>query len=412
MFKAMVFALGLIGLLFAVDAAAQIPERTDKERDDAIRLVVGFMSSPKYSLYGRPIDKAASRLVFDRFAQALCKDQSALEPASVEAPARYRDGLAGLAIAGRASRMIHDIVAEVRCGGEPVLLDSDRQVDLFLKTYMATIDPRGDYWGKAESIEMNELDVADEKEAAVTSDIRSHVVESDGRLVGVLQLGAVKYHRFGALARAVHRELDVLQQRQVQGIVLDLRDNTGSTVLDIMEVASMFAGPGPMLQVKGYLGHISSLEGEKSVVWSGPLAVLVNRGTSTGGELLAVALQDQGRALIVGERSAGVGTIQINVSLDRSGQAAPIPTYGRIRVTVGEIFRLDGQCLHGVGVLPDVVLGAGTGPAVASNIKPSKPIASLSGYKRPPRPDIPLPSIRRHAADDEWLERAIGVLEI
>jgi carboxyl-terminal processing protease len=93
------------------------------------------------------------------------------------------------------------------------------------------------------------------------------------------------------------------------------------------------------------------------VTWDGPLAVLVNRGSASASEIFAAALQDYGRALIVGENTFGKGTVQNLVDLDQMARNDK-PRYGQLKMTIAQFFRINGGSTQSKGVIPDVAFPA------------------------------------------------------
>jgi carboxyl-terminal processing protease len=155
---------------------------------------------------------------------------------------------------------------------------------------------------------------------------------------------------------------EALAQARAQGAVaavLDLRDDTGGYMDTIARVAQIFLGNRApwRMQTKDSITP-PTLDGEAVAAWDGPLTVLVNGGTAEGGEMVAAALQDYGRALIVGDKTAGNGSIGTRIDLNRfatQGRATP-SDYGLLNMTIGGVFRADGESIAGRGVTPDVVV--------------------------------------------------------
>ena len=157
----------------------------------------------------------------------------------------------------------------------------------------------------------------------------------------------------------VRKQLAALNKSSVDGIVLDLRDNAGGALIDARDTAGLFIEKGPIVQVKGSSPFYNVLKDkDKSVTYSGPLVILINTYSASASEILAAALQDYGRAVIVGSNSFGKGTVQTFVDLDQS-----YPTYanrydslGSLKVTIQKFYRITGESTQNKGVVPDILL--------------------------------------------------------
>ncbi len=149
--------------------------------------------------------------------------------------------------------------------------------------------------------------------------------------------------------------------RGVDAVVLDLRGNRGGTLDDAVRIAGLFLPGGAVVQVKGR-GRPSRpiIDEDKGVAWAGPLAVMINPLSASASEIVAAALQDYGRALIIaGPRSFGKGTVQAMLNLDAYLQeeadrfSEPL---GALTLTVQQFFRVSGEAIQAKGVVPDLVL--------------------------------------------------------
>jgi len=163
----------------------------------------------------------------------------------------------------------------------------------------------------------------------------------------------------------VKAEIDKLKQKKIDGIILDLRSNTGGALLDAVRMSGLFIPKGPIVQVKDKRGHINSLKDtDPSVEYSGPLVVLVNRLSASASEILAAALQDYNRAVIVGgKHSFGKGTVQAMLNLDKFLTAATqkkkkekYDSFGAMTITIQKFYRINGKSIQLRGVTPDIVL--------------------------------------------------------
>jgi carboxyl-terminal processing protease len=104
----------------------------------------------------------------------------------------------------------------------------------------------------------------------------------------------------------------------VDGIVLDLRNNGGGSLTDVVDMAGIFIGKGPVVQVRASGNQSVTLKSQNTApIYTGPLAIMVNNGSASASEIMAAAMQDYGRAVIIGTNTFGKGTVQKLVSLDQ-----------------------------------------------------------------------------------------------
>jgi len=144
------------------------------------------------------------------------------------------------------------------------------------------------------------------------------------------------------------------QARDGDWVLLDLRGNGGGLLDEALGVSGLFLPEGlAAVQVQQPSGEVMALDVRKGQSWKGKLAVLVDRSTGSASEIVAAALQDYGRALILGERTYGKGTAQSLFDLD-AWAGAPAPVYGQINLTAMRFFRPSGLITQRVGVVPDI----------------------------------------------------------
>jgi len=163
------------------------------------------------------------------------------------------------------------------------------------------------------------------------------------------------------VADDVRAELSQLQGQKIQGLIVDLRNNGGGSLSDAVDVSGLFIASGPVVQVKNAQGQVRLLEDtDPAVVYTGPLVVLVNQFSASASEIFAGALQDYGRALIIGGRSThGKGTVQALVDLNRNLPLLQLKQFedlGALKVTIQKFYRVNGDSTQFRGVVPDVVL--------------------------------------------------------
>ena len=195
---------------------------------------------------------------------------------------------------------------------------------------------------------------------------KSYLVEPDktGQTrIGVIEVPAF-YRDFRAESegdkdfRSTTRDVRVLiadlNREGVDGIVVDLRGNGGGSLAEATSLTGLFIDTGPVVQVKDAFGKVEVEEDpDPGVVYTGPLAVLVDRESASASEIFAGAIQDYGRGIIIGEPTFGKGTVQTLVDLNRY-VLGDTEDLGRLRLTMAEFFRISGGSTQLKGVVPDI----------------------------------------------------------
>jgi len=155
--------------------------------------------------------------------------------------------------------------------------------------------------------------------------------------------------------------IEGLKQQGISGLILDLRNNGGGSLMDAVDTTGLFIKSGPVVQVKDSYGNKRVLgDDDKSVTWNGPLLVLVNQFSASASEILAAALQDYGRAVIVGgAHTHGKGTVQTLLNMNDNIPLLHLKKYedlGALKVTIQKFYRVNGGSTQYKGVEPDIVL--------------------------------------------------------
>ncbi|MFL6586335.1 MAG: carboxy terminal-processing peptidase [Luteimonas sp.] len=159
---------------------------------------------------------------------------------------------------------------------------------------------------------------------------------------------------YASATRDVARLLEEFKTQKVDGVVLDLRNNGGGSLNEAVELTGLFIDQGPVVQVRESGGRVG-VQGDREpgVAWDGPLAVLINRGSASASEIVAGAIQDYGRGLIIGETTFGKGTVQNLVDLDR-WPANETKRFGQVKLTIAQFFLPGGSSTQNKGVEPDI----------------------------------------------------------
>ena len=160
-----------------------------------------------------------------------------------------------------------------------------------------------------------------------------------------------------------------LEKTKLEGLILDLRDNGGGSLVDAVDVTGLFVGAGPVVQVKNSYGTTKVLsDDEPKIDYDGPLIVLVNQFSASASEIVAAALQDYKRAVIVGgAHTHGKGTVQTVLNLNDNMpvlQIKKMGDLGALKVTIQKFYRVTGGSTQYKGVEPDIVL-----PSLFQNLK-------------------------------------------
>jgi len=283
--------------------------------------------------------------------------------------------------------------------------------------------------GKHITIALVRKKVAVEEQAA-----KSSIIETkDGDVshkIGVITLPTFyqdfEAHRRGdanykSATRDVARLLADLKKQNVEGVLIDLRNNGGGSLDEATTLTGLFIDKGPVVQVRSANGRIDEHEDRSGgMAWSGPFAVLVNRNSASASEIFAAAIQDYGRGLILGEPTFGKGTVQNLLDLDQM-YGNEKPTYGELKMTIQQFFRVNGGSTQLRGVTPDIqfpVTGdfAQNGEQSYDNALPwtSIPAADYkpTGDLKSLAPMLGARHDRRAAAEKDWLAYQADVADV
>lgn len=203
-----------------------------------------------------------------------------------------------------------------------------------------------------------------------------------------------------------------LQSEKVEGIILDLRRNGGGSLEESVNLTGLFIKSGPVVQVKEYNGRvIQDDDNDPSVLYDGPLMVLTSRFSASASEIVAGALQDYGRAIVVGDvNTHGKGTVQTIQELGMVLPDSPMPP-GAVKLTIRKFYRASGESTQLKGVVPDLVLPGvnnllETGESSLTNALPWDTIASADFEKlnrvQPFLNQLRERSSNRLAGDRDW----------
>lgn len=156
----------------------------------------------------------------------------------------------------------------------------------------------------------------------------------------------------------VAKEVNKLKEEKVDGIVIDLRNNGGGSLYDVVQMAGLFIDEGPIVQVKDRDSKPTVLKDkDRNVLYNGPLAVMVNEFSASASEIFAAAIQDYGRGIVIGSTSTyGKGTVQRNIGLGENAYSMSNSELGTIKLTLQKFYRINGGSTQMRGVASDIVI--------------------------------------------------------
>ena len=185
---------------------------------------------------------------------------------------------------------------------------------------------------------------------------KSEIINISNNKIGIIDLPSFyidfdEYQKgikdFRSSSNDVKKILQEFNSSEVDAVILDLRNNGGGALIEANKIIGLFVSSGPTVQVKQKRGYIQPYGDNKAVqVWNKPLIVLVNRYSASASEIVAGAIQDYRRGIIVGHRTFGKGTVQ---SLEDLSE-------GQIKITESKYYRVNGMSTQNKGVVPDIEL--------------------------------------------------------
>ncbi len=189
---------------------------------------------------------------------------------------------------------------------------------------------------------------------------RSSVVEKDGIKYGVIYLPKfyIKFDDANSrdAGKDIATEVERLKKAGVEGIVLDVRDNGGGSLKTVVDIAGLFITEGPIVQIKSAGKRKEILfDRDRQVEWSGPLVVMVNSFSASASEILAAAIQDYKRGVIIGSKQTyGKGTVQNVIDLNQFLRNSDLGDLGALKTTTQKFYRINGGSTQLEGVHSDV----------------------------------------------------------
>nr|WP_086939438.1 carboxy terminal-processing peptidase [Thaumasiovibrio occultus] len=220
--------------------------------------------------------------------------------------------------------------------------------------------------------------------------VKSEVLTFGDQRVGIVEIPSF-YRNLTADTKA---ELAKLNGQNVDGIVIDLRNNGGGSLGEAVGLTGLFINAGPVVQVRDEQGDVDvHSDLDRAIYYDGPLTVLINRYSASASEIFAAAMQDYGRAIIVGEQSFGKGTVQQHQELFRLYDVVD-RGMGDIQYTTEKFYRINGGSTQHLGVVPDIAFPtafdpAETGESVEDNALPWDQIEAVD-FKQVTEQSLPV----------------------
>lgn len=160
---------------------------------------------------------------------------------------------------------------------------------------------------------------------------------------------------YKSTSRDVKKLLEELKEEGVDGIIVDLRNNGGGSLKEAIELTGLFIEEGPVVQVRNSNNVVEvNNDPDPSIVYDGPLVVLVNEYSASASEIFSAAIQDYERGLIVGEQTFGKGTVQNLIDLSKYFQVEGTKL-GQVKLTIAKFYRVNGGATQHMGVVPDLI---------------------------------------------------------
>src|SRR5690554_3139356 len=189
---------------------------------------------------------------------------------------------------------------------------------------------------------------------------RSAIIEDNGEKYGIIYLPEF-YTNFNDKngrdpSDDIAKEIEELKKENIKGLIFDLRYNGGGSLEEAIQIAGLFIPKGPIVQVKRSDGQLRIHEDkDPTVLYDGPLVVMVNELSASASEIFAAAMQDYGRGVVVGSnKTFGKGTVQTFIPLDQ--RTFSQDEYGALKVTIQKFYRINGGSTQLRGVTPDIIM--------------------------------------------------------
>ncbi len=197
------------------------------------------------------------------------------------------------------------------------------------------------------------------EDRAAKGEVFKSLLHQDGKNIGVINIPSF----YNNLTEDVKKAITSLKTAKVEGIIVDLRGNGGGSLPEAITLTGLFIEQGPVVQIREGNGRITQNDDtDATVFYEGPLTVMVDRYSASASEIFAAAMQDYGRALIIGEHTFGKGTVQQHRGLGRIYDTFDADL-GSLQYTIAKFYRINGGSTQHKGVTPDIVFPSPIDPA-------------------------------------------------
>ena len=188
---------------------------------------------------------------------------------------------------------------------------------------------------------------------------KSQVIKAEGKKIGVIEVPSFYVN----LHIDVQKELAKLKAQKIDGLLIDLRNDGGGALTEATELTGLFMKQGPVVQIRDTMGRVAVNEDtDNKSYYDGPMTVLIDRYSASASEIFAAAMNDYGRALIIGENSFGKGTVQQNRALGKIYDFFD-NELGHVQYTIAKFYRINGGSTQNKGVQPDISFPSLNDPA-------------------------------------------------
>ena len=226
-------------------------------------------------------------------------------------------------------------------------------------------------------------DVVIERDIVVLEEsyAKSAIIETNEKKYGLIELPKfyVDFKNYGErnAATDVKKSLISFKEKFVDGLIIDLRNNGGGSLKTVVDMVGYFIDKGPVVQVKSIGGRKEVLEDtDPSVIWDEPVIILVNEFSASASEILAAALQDYNRAIVMGSRQTyGKGTVQNVIDLNRIIAVNQYGDLGALKVTTDKFYRINGGSTQLEGVKSDIIFPSQYGSIQIGEKDQSNPLS-------------------------------------
>jgi len=226
-------------------------------------------------------------------------------------------------------------------------------------------------------------DVIVERDVVVLEEsyAKSAIIKKNDKKFGLIELPKfyVDFKNYGErnAATDVKKALISFKEKFVDGLIIDLRNNGGGSLKTVVDMVGYFIDKGPVVQVKSIGGRKEVLEDtDPSIIWDGPVIILVNEFSASASEILAAALQDYNRAIVMGsQQTYGKGTVQNVIDLNRIIAVNQYGDLGALKVTTDKFYRINGGSTQLEGVKSDIIFPSQYGSIQIGEKDQSNPLS-------------------------------------